>query len=167
MINYQILEIRDGRIQEVKRLSDGEIFNVGDIVSRNPMWEKESNIFIHRFDLTDELKVIIKQEDATADYPFDDLMYKCNPIFFTTHDGVDIKGGDKYYLLNPMGSIEKGIAMDPNISGNMMGVKGYYYYSRRKLAERHLEDDKPMYSLNDIAEKLNCDKGYLRGLFKK
>jgi hypothetical protein len=87
------------KIHSVKRLSDGEIFTIGDKVFYK--WginnEKGSNFVIDKFKLSDnEIEIIC---NFTTKCYLKDL-FKVKTPLFTTEDGVEIFEGEKCWFIN-------------------------------------------------------------------
>lgn len=140
------------KIYSVKRLSDGEIFTIGDKfmdgevnameVVNNEMWIFHNGI-----------KPNIKLKEAK----------KIKTPLFTTEDGVDIFEGDKYFQLaltfkpNFREAIYEEIARS-NIKYSysfkegreQLNKSGRYYFSTREKAEEYALMNKPCLSINDI-----------------
>lgn len=80
--NYPLLLITDklaykAKIHSIKRLSDSEIFTIGDTVSGSKNWENKSIKKIKGFQIEKgEAKVLIEEGNSFGVYPFDNLMYK-------------------------------------------------------------------------------------------
>lgn len=141
-----ILTLKHYIIYSVKRLSDGEVFTVGDKIKTSV-----SNTFcsIYGFDITNTGKLEIS---CTHSYLarcemvelLNDIQHVKKPLF-TTKDGVDIYEGDKCYFVNCTFSYWQISSQQYDKS-----LKNCYYFSTKKAAEKYIEENKPQYSLNDI-----------------
>ena len=130
-------------ILSVKRISDGEIFNVGD----NFMFDTNSP----------SIKEIIdfKISNNTIDvgyYSRDKYYYKLNGIkkakqkLFTTENGVDIFEGDDYFYI----STEHWITVNINHSKSIDLSSTFKAFSTKEAAEEYIEMNKPKFSLEDV-----------------
>lgn len=147
-LNAQVYDIHS-----VKRLSDGEIFTIGDLVSRHKSWEKTTPCYISGFKFKkDKLTYNIKQNNMFGNYPFDDVTYKyeLKKSLFTTEDGVDIFEGDKIFSVDR----NKLTVYDNNrmITINFCRSSVYKYFSTKEAAEEYNIKNKPCLSYNDIVE---------------
>lgn len=155
------------KIHSVKRLSDGEIFTIGDkVVNGN---------IINEFELIDnKLKVWtvhpsytipIKPKDngsitgcGNMSFNWLNNIKKIKQPLFTTEDGVDIFKGDDYYHTDIKLKIHKGTNAKIN-SGNLIGLEGYNYFSTKEKAEEYILMNKPVLSLKDVASiYISADK---------
>lgn len=136
-------------IHSVKRLSDGEIFTVGDNIEcenskgKITMLEIYGNdIYLHGID--NEMPF-----GYTLCDPLDclEIPQKVKRPLFTTEDGVDIFEGDEFYWL------DKGLNI--NNSGYSTD-KGFphitLYFSTKEKAEEYIKLNSIRYSLKDIKE---------------
>lgn len=138
-------------IFKVKRLSDGEIFTIGDKVTSDYSDQFTGNI--NKFE--------IKNNELIIHFAgFDSLKHiiKCKTPLFTTEDGVDIFEGDSYYHNNIKWEIHNCTKAGIN-SGNLINVKGYNYFSTKDKAEEYIIMNKPCLSLNEIYELTNDRTG--------
>ena len=138
------------KIHSVKRLSDGEVFTIGDkintIVDKN--YQKEIlKINIGMSNLKDFKNQIVFE--TKVGYVILYIAKKAKTPLFTTEDGVDIYEGDKFYWL------DKGLNI--NNSGYSTD-KGFphitLYFSTKEKAEEYIIMNKPVLSLNDIKETI-------------
>lgn len=131
------------RIHSIKRLSDGEIFTVGDKIE-NSNYPDNFRGIIEEFRLKDgEVMVYYLGNDWLKHIQ----KVKKQPLF-TTEDGVDIFEGDICYYVRPeMKYVEKiGV---PFVSVDEFR-KGYKYFSTKEAAEEHVLLNKPCLSINDV-----------------
>jgi hypothetical protein len=152
-------------IHSVKRLSDGEVFTVGDcfdagLGSRTieSIWlDKEGVLgFNHENGRTTNIKGIGSFYKAK----------KLQPVLFTTEDGVDIRKGDRYYFVD-MNSSSVSFETAHVRSGISSERK---YFSTYEKAERYLMRHKPCLSLDDILRYTKIDVSdiiILRNLVKQ
>lgn len=90
------------KIYSVKRLSDGEIFTVGDIVAKIKTWENY-DCSIDSFIVKDyELIVTIKQKEFTSDYSLDGFYHYKQPIEDEPKYSKNQIGNAISYLFDPL-----------------------------------------------------------------
>lgn len=134
---YEILERkrkeRHGAefIHSIKRLSDGEIFTVRDNVafdlSGNTMVIK--SIYIS----DNELWISDKDESQWGGVKLRAIQHVKKPLF-TTEDGVDVFGGEKYWMFS-----------GDTIIGSIHAIEGSFYgpdikrFSTKEVAERYVK----------------------------
>lgn len=88
-----LLKDKDYYIHSIKRLSDGEIFTIGDKI-QNGEAAKLLDITIKNFDVNDEYLVIT----TSGSSKLKSIEHRKQPIL-TTEDGVDIFEGDPYTFI--------------------------------------------------------------------
>ena len=133
------------QIHSVKRLSDGEIFTLGDKVD-STISDLGGTTDITGFKImNNELKVGLRH---LGYYPLSTIILPKNPLF-TTEDGVDIFEGDKYYFV-----ITSSFLQGTNIAREKKGPKDYplyKYFSSKEAAEEYILMNKPSLSIKEIA----------------
>lgn len=142
-------------IHSVKRLSDGEIFTVGDKYN----WKSNKNRtnIIRQILLEDNKILIHDSEYISEEYDADlDQIEKVKQPLFTTEDGVDIYKGNTYYYINT-GFIGETQEVKNAICPIM---KGAYTFSTKQAAEEYIIMNKPCLSYSDL-ERLIGAKGTL------
>lgn len=149
-----LLKCDKARIHSVKRLSDGEIFTIGDVCSPKD-YDTSNSHPITKFELIlkgTTLRVISKNW-----YLGIDNIEKSKQSLFTTEDGVDIYVGDKYWVLNTKLNdwIFEENAVRDNINyfykdKSYAKNTGIYYFSSKEKAEEYILMNKPCLSLNDV-----------------
>ena len=138
-------------IHSVKRLSDGEIFTIGDII-------------LHKNDVTTKLGIIEKFHILsnktlgkcnglwfkTNNYniPMCYVDHKFKQLSFITEDGVNIFKNDTFYHVDPYWQI--GVGICDNVV--FTKLKGYKEFSTKEKAQGYIYNNKPEYSLNDIKD---------------
>lgn len=140
------------KIYSVKRLSDGEIFTIGDRIkdgiidtiylSDNILW------FIHTGKMTNS-----KLEDAI----------KIKKPLFTSEDGVDIFVDDIVYGVRPNYSIWE------TSSTSLSYYNDYKFYSTEEAAKEYILMNKPCLSINDLMKASSityCNLTALKELVK-
>jgi hypothetical protein len=97
------LASKQWKIHSIKRLSDGEIFTLGDQVALNKEWET-SNCIIKSFKIGEngKLEIIIKENEDEGSYDLGRGFYKVQkkPVLFLTEDGKEVHEGDVVYTVS-------------------------------------------------------------------
>ena len=138
------------KIHSVKRLSDGEIFTIGDKV-----FSEYVNYTINKISIVNDKCMVSALYDTNnpngsrLHYNLNNLKKAKKPLF-TTEDGVDIFEGDKYFIctaslsncINNEGIVGKFFKPNPN----------YKYFSTKEKAEEYILYNKPCLSLEDLKE---------------
>jgi hypothetical protein len=151
-------------IVSVKRLSDGEIFTVGDRVRLpNSRWENvNTKIKSIKLDHVGKVVFTIIDNDSKkqVDYPmFESFQHVSKPLF-VTEDGKEIYEGDKYYILytqeyttdssgNYAWSIEE-LTAYKGINYKHCIEHGILRFSTEKAADEYILMNKPCLSINDV-----------------
>lgn len=120
------------KIHSVKRLSDGEVFTIGDFTTKG---------VIHKFEINPSHLSVSVGDQKTLLRTFDKI--KKVPLF-TTEDGVDVFAGDAYYVVSEIFEIHFFTA-----------IKGHYtfrdnVFSTKEKAEEYILLNKTCLSLNDL-----------------
>lgn len=146
------LQNRGYKIHSVKRLSDGEVFSVGDEVRYSPT-SRYGSFRIHHMRIStipsDAHRLLIF-DDANESIceEIDSHLEKLPPQpqklkLFTTEDGVDVYDGDMYFIMNTHNH-----HIAPNyyraykscLTGDKPTIK---YFSTKEAAEKYLAENKP------------------------
>jgi len=161
-------------IKTVKRLSDGEIFTVGDKIMYNETPLKIKKIFIDSKNY--KLRIISENYRSQAPVIFFGINYliKYKQPFFTTEDGVDIYEGDTIFSVeSSLNEINLKVAGNYKKSTKNHPVKHWYnddkYFSTKEKAEEYILMNKPCLSINDvlsIGQRIIVDEGKLKKLVK-
>lgn len=150
-------------IHSVKRLSDNEVFTIGDEV-KSIHWEKGSSI-IQNFDFKNNKLIILEKGynfDKSKWLSLEGIQHYKKPVLFTTEDGVDIREGDKFWYIDACNTgFYKGVAT----------VKTTYakYFSTKEAAEEYILMNKPCLSIKDVlsvGQRVIVDEGKLKQLVK-
>lgn len=147
------------KIYSIKRLSDGEVFTIGDkiqYIDKSILFEEGCPI--ESFEVHDN-KIYINSHVVvahSANREINNWEHFKKPLF-TTEDGIDIYEGDKYWVLNTKVNdwvFEEKAGRD-NIS-YFYKDKSYaektkiYYFSTKELAEEYIIMNKPCLSIKEI-----------------
>jgi len=132
-------------IHSVKRLSDGEVFTIGDKIE----------FYRDKFIITDLSiqsgwggQVRVGHKDGGV--ALSEIKHLPKPLF-KTEDGVNIFKGDEYYHTKPNFEISYGGKANGKESGSLIGTKGYYYFSTKEAAKEYILMNKPCLSIVEIA----------------
>jgi len=175
--NYEILSWYDrmmgstinyencySNIHSIKRKSDSEVFTVGDAVqSIRSNWQGNDC----------KIEIIRAKEDGTIDFTINqngdkgtyrnclNNFRKVKTPLFLTEDGIEIFEGD-YYCHTTLDFQILG-SKAGNLSGNLLGKKGYYYFSTEDKAQEWIILNKPMLSIKDIQPIIGKNLEYRNG----
>jgi len=148
-------------IHSVKRLSDREVFTLGDHILRNG-----NTTTIKSFEINTYWSGGLSANQNEKPYGGECIstLEKCSktPVF-TTEDGVDIYEGDTYWfvvegdspLLNTWTAIKDVANWGVN---NHKPPLGYTQFSTRYAAEDYIIRNKPCLSVNDVMNKIVLDR---------
>ena len=166
--DYEIVDFHkgDNKIISIKRLSDDEIFTIGDKIFPNNK--------IHKFEIKDSILKIwhcdISFSTPIIEGPsgqpgncswIEDIsnVQKIKQKLFTTEDGVDIFEGNNYYIVNKQSLIIPLNPVNPIANKTFIKNNSYYYFSTKEKAEEYIFMNKPVLSLNDVASiYISADK---------
>ena len=143
--DYEVLACsptKDGEfnIESVKRLSDGEVFSVGD--------ENASGRITKFIELSSN-KIIVKIGEYSIDLKY---MAKFRTPIRTSNDGVELFEGDKHWWINtehsemPIRGANKTGEIDRYADDDVL------YFSTREAAEDYRLNNARVLSLNDFKE---------------
>jgi hypothetical protein len=155
ILNYDYIEKYDTVIKRVskkisihsiQRLSDGEIFTVGD----NCIQGK-----IQRFNELNNLIGIITINDKGKENGFDiSELKKNNPVLFVTEDGVDVYKGGTMVLLSTTNWIMHKMPVPYSLTKSPFegvdGKRSFLYFSTEQAAEEYIILNKPLLSVEEI-----------------
>lgn len=149
---HQLFNTIGVNIHSVKRLSDGEIFTIGDFVNDRTISSFSINWMEPGFKVHCDDVGKGNINDGCF-FELQDLKKLKQPLF-TTEDGVDIFEGDEVTWL---------FRDELKIAGTRKADKNMYtdlkYFSKKEKAEEHILMNKPCLSINDL-------QGYLHILVK-
>jgi len=138
-------------IHSVKRLSDGEIFTVGDKINQEVQLCSNSIIESFNFDVKGN-NIIAWVHNTKPEFKVGlqlATIQKVKQPLFKTEDGVDIFEGDNYYRI---------ISNWKTQQENAIGLGEHIYksdnierFSTKKAADEYIFNNKPCLSLNDIS----------------
>jgi len=161
--DYQLLNTWN--IYSVKRLSDGEIFTVGDKIDCKGWF---GNII--KFEIiNNELKIFQQQHINSSKYKpllIQDLIKVKQPLF-KTEDGKEIYEGDNTFGIDEKYQFLKfnGWVWKKNESPNKL----HKHFSTKEKAEEYIIMNKPCLSINDVlsvGQRVIVDEGKLKQIVK-
>jgi len=137
-------------IYQIKRLSDAEIFTIGDKI-------KDGNIItkIDRFFIKNDNLLFTTEDTNCGNYLINLIKYK-QPLF-KTEDGVDIFTNQKYYSVRLKDLTISG----PEMNNTATCSKLFKTFSTKEKAEEYILLNKPCLSYGDIQEFIkvkDCNK---------
>ena len=145
------------KIHSVKRLSDGEIFTIGDIVKCEDCKGKITSLEIYDND------IYLNGIDNKMPFGYTlcntldcfEIPQKVKQPLFTTEDGVDIFEGDEFIVVNIF-------TFNKHRTGKYLETNHMYkYFSTKEKAEEYILLNKPCLSYGDVQEYLkvkDCNK---------
>jgi hypothetical protein len=160
-----LLKMNSYKIHSVKRLSDGEVFTVGDYTTGGTIKQfRKTELEVCGEKKEDFIHITYEHDLEDTNYPnFRDVQlisgFKKKQKLFTTEDGVDIYVGDKVWFVNPDNNYElqpNSYTVTKNWDDSDMLSK---VFSTKKAAEEYILMNKPCLSINDIKNNLG---GYER-----
>lgn len=148
-----LLKDRLNKIHSVRRISDGEIFTIGDNVIFSAKSGSVLKGSVIQFRIDTEFGIIVDYIDNSKgvgqhwNYLNNAEKYK-QPLF-TTEDGVDIFEGDDYYSIHTTQFNFPNGYGKPTIKGT--AIKGYWItFSTKEAAEEYVLMNKPCLSIQDL-----------------
>jgi len=153
-------------IHSVKRLSDGEVFTIGDkcnieIVNgyRNPIIKIEltkngTSGHLEQYRNKETIKITLETNSGKSWGPFEfDCIQKSKIPLLTTEDGVEIfKGGEFWEVFSNYSNIAK--VNSDCIETFLFNSSTRKAFSTKEKAQEFVENNKKKYSLNDIEKSL-------------
>ncbi len=146
-------------IWSIKRLSDGEIFTVGDYFSYNKTLS--TSFKIKEITIDPKIGLIIRGEGnytASKASAFSKIVKAKRKKLFTTEDGVDIFEGDKYFAINSNckeGELSYFFIWDCDTKDKYNSSYKHSWmkcYSTREAANQYIEWNKPIFSRRDLMD---------------
>jgi hypothetical protein len=133
-------------INSVKRLSDGEVFQVGEIFYNQ--WNTKSEIKDFRI-ILNFIDIQFYKDGQNFGITLKDI--KKLSLLLITEDGVDVYAGDTIYYLHKehLGTVSE---MKPGETYDRRVKERLVYFAKKENAEKYRIENKPCLSLNDIIE---------------
>lgn len=135
-------------IYSIKRLSDGEIFTIGDEIES--VCKPYKSYLIERIDIKDN-KIRIYGKSFL--YSLDRLKHSKKPLF-TTEDGVEMFKGDKYWVVYDGYKLSNSaFTADIDYRLSITDLR----FASHKEAKEYCFNNKPALSLNDVKKNFKGD----------
>lgn len=140
-------------IYSIKRLSDGEVFTMGDKITNEFLMNKNYNIKSFRVG-NDCLKICGSGEKGRCFITLDKNTKKVKEPLFTTENEVDIYENDNVYYINDWYPCYRSNISKSNYNPNTK------YFSTKEKAEEYVLMNKPCLSINDLSIKneIKCNE---------
>lgn len=136
--------LRYWNIYSVKRLSDKEIFTVGDkyeVLSGGTLSIESFEIF------ENDLRV-------NGNYLLSKIKKAKTPLF-TTEDGVDLYGGEAVHWVHYVDLEYQDFSKEDSLFTNVVDTMGYKIFAEIENAAKYIEDNTKKYSRNEIETVLS------------
>jgi len=134
-------------IKSVKRLSDGEVFSIGDKVKYSGKKCMYSHFTIDNFYITTDNRMLARSLDCIINEYITEIVKE--PIF-TTEDGVDIYQGMSYWCVNTSSHLWTLWLQTAREKTQLH--KNVLAFATEKAAQNYIKYNKPVLSYNDVAE---------------
>jgi len=147
-------------IHSVKRLSDGEIFTIGDILEVRGKKDAPLKWINNCYD---SIQIGTGYSMVVG---LNEIQHSKKPLF-TTEDGVDIFEGDKLFSVNSCFRINKhkinNVGYDELCNENCHQItnnpcKEYTYFSNKEAAEEYILMNKPSLSLKEVLDNFSSSR---------
>lgn len=136
-------------IHSVKRLSDSEVFTVGDSITDTVITMTIKSFSV----LSDRIVINGDKGNIMLEYA-----HKSKPVLFKTEDGFDICEGNSYFSVN-----EKYWRVDGQYSATKIDYETYHKstknFNTKEAAETYVATNAPKYSLNDFIKAFSFAEG--------
>lgn len=149
----ELLIHKNYAIHSVKRLSDGEIFTIGDKV-KSTTWGSDGFYILDKLVIKDNvLNLVINENNFDCFYTnLENFIKPSKQKLFTTEDGVDIFENDGFFIISlPKLSIFHATKASKNSIGSN---KNQLVYANKEVAEDYILHNKPCLSFNDVVDYL-------------
>lgn len=148
----RMFQLNNYQIHSIKRLSDGEVFTVGDKLTYGTL----TSINI----IQNSVKLWLNFKSSGGEWDIKDMIKSKKPLF-TTEDGVEMFEGDSYWCVNTNPHLWTMWLQTSKATTQIN--KGVLIFSTKKAAEKYIQQNKPMYSLQDIKTLCrNLNQSYIR-----
>jgi len=138
--------VSEDNILKVKRLSDGEVFTLGDRVHFG------ENGIIKQFNIILNTLLINIDYDKGLGNGYDNVginaIKKRKIPLLITEDGEELFGGDSYYRVLGDFTLSR-FHINKPFSNSHTGAK---FFSTKEKAEEYIKQNKPIFSLKDLSE---------------
>lgn len=159
-LDEMIVSVNKGynSIHSVKRLSDGEVFTVGDFVDiNNAIGSSNKNLTITGFNIGNVLSVLTNDKinnkyAGRKGFNISIAEHSKRKPLFRTEDGVDIYEGDYYWgvYICKTNPYLTNIYRTVSFASHKHYDRDTKYFSTKEAAEEYILMNKPCLSINDI-----------------
>lgn len=147
-------------IYSVKRLSDGEVFTIGDKINGTISEDEDTRFgpgyvkIISFYEIDNKIGFTMTTGNCTPRYDrLSSIQHYKEPLF-TTKDGIDIFEGDKFWMFtSPFNDKDKINIYSQIANGYYLDTKKFTF-STKEAAEEYILMNKPCLSINDIHKSL-------------
>jgi hypothetical protein len=151
-IEFMLKNSNTYKIYQVKRLSDGEIFTIGDKIQYYDTYGvKSHNHKINTITIYKNNILLNHNHGSWKSHGDFNKVKKVKQPLFTTEDGVDIFEGDSFYNINNKDWLLRNI-----IKINLLDYQTYYKnqinFSTKEKAEEYILMNKPCLSLKEVLD---------------
>lgn len=143
----------DYEIYQVKRISDGEVFTIGDKAINNT-YSQYCGIISEIFIKDNKLQLYLSETIAGNMSLFLNNAKKHKQPLFTTEDGVDIFEGSDFYSTRKDGSGSIIKYNGHHLEPASKKCKDFVDFSTKEKAEEYILMNKPCLSFSDIYDNL-------------
>jgi hypothetical protein len=158
------------QIHSVRRLSDKEVFSIGDEIlhregdGQNWNCKNKGDIIGFSVNKLEELAVgfMPKGETSKSGDVWRELINikktpQEKPVLFTTDDGKEIREGDEFFAINSYDFI--GGPVSYTAYAPYYKMPNLKYFSSEKKANEYILQNRPVLSLNDVEKCIKCNSG--------
>jgi hypothetical protein len=152
----EMLKLNDNyQIHSIKRLSDGEIFTIDDIIIYNEVFP--TKLKIKSFQIFNN-ELLVHKDYTMNTNKLSEIKHIKQPLF-KTEDGVEIfEGNEVFYVFNDLTPVSNEgykykwtvYPAGKQYINNNVGNNYYKIFSTKKAAEEYISMNKPCLSYNDI-----------------
>lgn len=142
----------DVKIHSVRRLSDNEVFAIGDRVTYTPVAKYTWIIDHFKESSTDKGKMLVFSKYEANVEALDNDLAKVNSPLFVTLDGKEIFEGDLYYWVDKEYATVQWRGKKANADSGK--IKDMLYFSTKEAAEQWVHMNKSVISRQHLIEAL-------------
>lgn len=143
-------------IHSIKRLSDGEIFTLGDKIDG----KFSSDRTILSFDASNKYGRDLEVKQEHGHISLEDLKHSRKEILYTTYDGVErYEYQREHWVVNDVYTPEHDFEIcEGNIEGSLSEPETYKIFSTKEAADKYIESlPKPLFTTEDGKEMFEGD----------
>lgn len=143
-------------ISSIKRLSDGEVFSIGDKINFRGLYGNSSE---HKYDT---IKGFEFKQDGSLGVRYHnglvgiEKIQKYKEALFTTEDSVELFGGERVFSVSD--TLITAVLLNFSVE-DFKKIKGKIFAKKEK-AEEYILMNKPLLSLNDLLSVWSSEKDF-------